>query len=305
MDYTVSPGLYALGDPGVRSEVLVTANYRMTFDLLRRESGDLNVWILVLDTRGINVWCAAGKGTFGTDELAARIASSRLSQVVDHRRLIVPQLGAVGVAAHEVKRRTGFEVIYGPVEAADIRVFLESGRKATPAMRRKNFPLSERAALVPMELVPAVKWAAIVTAFLALVGGFAGPGRFLGDAARSGLESAAFLAVALISGAVLVPVLLPWIPGRAFSIKGAVIGIAAAALIPMWTQSTDLRGGAWILFIVAISSFLAMNFTGSSTYTSLSGVKKEMNVALPAQLVAMVAGLVFWIGSVFFGGGQA
>ena len=106
-------------------------------------------------------------------------------------------------------------------------------------------------------------------------------------------------------GAVLVPVLLPWIPGRAFSIKGAVIGIAAAALIPMWTQSTDLRGGAWILFIVAISSFLAMNFTGSSTYTSLSGVKKEMNVALPAQLVAMVAGLVFWIGSVFFGGGQA
>jgi len=129
------------------------------------------------------------------------------------------------------------------------------------------------------------------------------PGRFLGDAARSGLESAAFLAAALISGAVLVPVLLPWIPGRAFSIKGAVTGIGAAAFILVWTQSTGLSGAAWTLFIIAFSSFLAMNFTGSSTYTSLSGVKKEMSMALPAQAVAVVAGFVFWIGTVFFSGG--
>jgi len=29
-----------------------------------------------------------------------------------------------------------------------------------------------------------------------------------------------------------------------------------------------------------------MNFTGSSTYTSLSGVKKEMKTALPLQIVS-------------------
>ena len=305
MDYTVPPGLYALGDPDARSEVLVTANYRMTFDLLRRAAGDLNAWILVLNTMGVNVWCAAGKGNFGTGELSDRIVSSRLSQVVEHRRLIVPQLGAVGISAHEVKQKTGFEVIYGPVEASDIRVFLEAGRRATSAMRRKDFPLSERAALVPMEVIPALKWAALAVVLMALVGGLAGPGQFLEDAARLGLESTVLLVMALISGSVLVPVLLPWIPGRAFSVKGAVTGMAAAALIPVWTQSASLKGASWTLFIIAVSSFLAMNFTGSSTYTSLSGVKREMNMALPAQLVALIAGFMFWIGTVFFGGGVA
>ncbi|UCG39725.1 MAG: acetyl-CoA synthase subunit gamma, partial [bacterium] len=154
MRYKVPPGLYALGEPEAGSEVLVTANYRMTFDLLRRSLQGLDVWILVLDTAGINVWCAAGKGTFGTEELAARVASSRLSDVVNHRRLILPQLGAAGVAAHELRRVSGFRVVYGPVMAADIPAFLAQDRRATPSMRRKRFPLSERAALIPMELVP-------------------------------------------------------------------------------------------------------------------------------------------------------
>ena len=37
---------------------------------------------------------------------------------------------------------------------------------------------------------------------------------------------------------------------------------------------------AWMLIIPAISSYLAMNFTGASTYTSLSGVKKDINEVL-------------------------
>src|SRR3972149_4169926 len=64
----VAPGLYALGAPGGDSPVLVTANYKLTFDVLRRDAAGLDAWILVLDTRGINVWCAAGEGTFGTEE---------------------------------------------------------------------------------------------------------------------------------------------------------------------------------------------------------------------------------------------
>jgi hypothetical protein len=305
MGFTVAPGLYALNDPDAGSEVLVTANYRMTFDLLRRAVGDIDAWILVLDTKGVNVWCAAGKGTFGTDELAARIISCRLSDIVDHKRVILPQLGAVGVSAHQVDRRTGFKVIYGPVEAADIRVFLETGKNAAPAMRRKTFLLRERAALIPMELIPALKWAVPAALLMALAGGFAGSGRFPADAVRIGLESAVFLVFAIVSGSVLVPVLLPWIPGRAFSIKGAVTGVAVASLILLWTHSAGLRGAAWTLFIVAVSSFLAMNFTGSSTFTSLSGVKKEMNMALPVQLVALVAGFVLWVGSLFSSGGPA
>jgi len=119
MNYRVDPGLYAIGEPTEESPVFVTANYKLSFDLLRRAVSSIHGWILVLDTLGINVWCAAGKGTFGTDELVDRIQSSGLADVVSHRKLIVPQLGAPGIAAHEVKRRSGFQVIYGPVRAED------------------------------------------------------------------------------------------------------------------------------------------------------------------------------------------
>ena len=92
MLYRVEPGLYAVGRPDPQSPVLVSANYKLSFDRLRRQLGGWDAWILVLDTKGVNVWCAAGKGTFGTDELVGRVESCRLAEVVAHRRLIVPQL---------------------------------------------------------------------------------------------------------------------------------------------------------------------------------------------------------------------
>jgi len=83
--YAVEPGLYALGSPTPDSHVLVTANYKLTFDIIRNSLKGRDVWILVLDTKGVNVWCAAGKGTFGTEELVNRIAITKLSEIVNHR----------------------------------------------------------------------------------------------------------------------------------------------------------------------------------------------------------------------------
>ena len=103
--YTVAPGLYAVGAPSLESPVLVTANYKLTFDKVRAECQGLDAWILVLDTRGVNVWCAAGKGTFSTRELEQRLLAVRLDQVVSHRTLILPQLGATGVFRSERAER--------------------------------------------------------------------------------------------------------------------------------------------------------------------------------------------------------
>ena len=110
MHYSVPAGLYAVGEPDSDSPVLVTANYKLSFDLLRRELSGRNLWLLALETFGINVWCAAGKRTFGTSELVNRIQKVQLERVVNHRVIILPQLGAPGVAAHEVKKATGFRV---------------------------------------------------------------------------------------------------------------------------------------------------------------------------------------------------
>src|SRR5512138_931586 len=115
MRYRVPPGLYAFGEPSAADPVLVSANYKLSFDRLRSVLTGRSGWILVLDTQGVNVWCAAGKGTFGTEELVRRIESCALDRVVTHRKLVVPQLGAPGVSAHEVHRHCGFRVVYGPV----------------------------------------------------------------------------------------------------------------------------------------------------------------------------------------------
>ncbi len=144
MNYRIHPGLYAAGKPDASSPVLVTANYKLTFDSLRKHLAGINTWVLVLDTKGVNVWCSAGKGTFGTEELIGRIQSVNLATLVKHRTVILPQLAAPGVAAHTVTARTGFKVIYGPVRAADLPKFLAKGLKADPGMRLVTFPFKER-----------------------------------------------------------------------------------------------------------------------------------------------------------------
>ena len=112
--------------------------------------------MLVIDTGGINVWCAAGKGTFGTVEIVKKIQSVDLESLVKHRKIMLPQLGAPGVHAHLIKKATGFSVLFGPIYARDIKAYLEAGYKSTPEMRCVRFPLKDRIVLTPMELVPAV-----------------------------------------------------------------------------------------------------------------------------------------------------
>lgn len=297
-DYKVVPGLYALNRPTPDSPVLVSANYKLSFDHLRSAARELDAWLLVLDTKGINVWCAAGKGTMGTAELAGRVRSSGLERVVSHRKLILPQLAAPGVAAHLVKKHCGFGVVYGPVLAQDLPAFLAAGGKADPAMRRVRFPLKARAVLAPVELVQALKaylWLLPALLLLAGLGGWFNGLGFWSGMGGAGPRAVAAMLLALIAGAVASPILLPWLPGRAFSLKGLWPGLAGAALLwALWSGPANVELLAWCLAVPALSSFLAMNFTGASTYTSLSGVKKEMRRAVPLQIAAAALGLGLW-----------
>jgi len=304
MHYGIDPGLYALGEPGQTSPVLVTANYKMSFDRLREALPGRNLWILVLDTKGINVWCAAGKGTFGTQELVSRIESSGLEKIVSHRELILPQLSGPGVSAHEVKRLSGFKVIYGPVRAADLPVFLET-RKAEPQMRSKTFNTWERTVLIPIELVSALKVGLIAMALFFVLSLLGNTGDGWTNAMNHGLFSASAVLMTILVGAAFTPLLLPWLPGRAFSVKGCSLGFLffASLLVFRWkdwvagTGRLEMLG--WLFLIPALSAYLAMNFTGASSYTSLSGVKKEMRWALPLEIGAAALGLGLWIGSNF------
>jgi len=288
MNYKINPGLYAVGKPDDTSPVLVSANYKLTFDVLRKELSGLDCWILVLDTKGINVWCAAGKGTFGTAELVNRIAKTGLAGIVSHRKLLLPQLGAPGVSAHEVARQTGFTVVYGPVRAKDIKAFIHSGCQATEEMRTVKFTAWDRLILTPVELVSAAKSSLLVFGILFLINLFA--------ARPFGLSDFLAYTGAVLVGTVLTPLLLPWIPGRAFAWKGWLLGLFWT-LVFIWYSGWLVPGffllaTGYLLVLPSLSAFLAMNFTGSSTYTSFSGVIKEMKIAVPLIALSSVAGIV-------------
>jgi len=309
MHYTVDPGLYALGKPDEKSPVFVTANYKMSFDRLRKAWPGRSAWILVLDTKGINVWCAAGKGTFGTEELVARIGASGLERIVSHREVILPQLSAPGVAAHQVRKRSGFKAIFGPIRSEDLPAFMDNGMKATAEMRVKAFTTWERVVLIPVELVAALKAALGIIPVLLLLSGFLGPAAFWTNVLGQGVFAAQALLTAVFAGAVLTPVLLPWLPGRAFSLKSVAPALFCALLLLLWRLSHGGTAGgllemiAWVLVILSVSAYLAMNFTGASTYTSLSGVKKEMRWFLPFQIGGGLVGLALWICSMVVGNG--
>ncbi len=305
--YLVTPGLYCVGNPDKTSEVLVTANFKLTFDHVRSQLKDLNAWILVLDTKGVNVWCAASMGTFATDELVRQIKRGCLEKIVDHHRVIVPQLGATGVSAGKVKKASGFKVVYGPIRASDIKAFLKNKRKADQDMRMVTFTLLERLVLTPVELNIAIKPAFITMAVLLLVSGI-GPDIFSFPTAFSrGFIAIAALFIGVITGTVITPALLPFIPVRTFAMKGIITGavLALAAWFLLSTTSIVLPVSSnaalvsLFLLIVTISSFLAMNFTGTTPYTSPSGVEKEMKMFIPAQLLSLVVASGFWIYAAF------
>lgn len=287
--HLVAPGLYRLGSPSHDSPVFVTANYTLSFDALRSSLGGVNAYILVLDTKGVNVWCAAGKGTFGTNELVERIEQAHLDQVVSHRKLILPQLGAVGVAAHIVKKMSGFSVEYGPVRASDIPEYMRLGA-VTKEMRRVTFKLLERLAVTLVEVKNYLAPMAASALLMYLAGGF----------------SAAIAAVsAFVAGILVFPALLPWLPSSNFSLKGFALGGAVAipfAAYALTGEAGWIQNVGWAAFYMLamppVTAFLALNFTGSTTFTSLSGVKREIEDYTPIMKKSFGIGMAMMIASI-------
>ena len=296
-NYRVTPGLYAVGTPGQESDVFVTANYKLSFDALRKNLAGVNGWILVLDTKGVNVWCAAGKGTFGTKELVNRIKLVLLEKVVNHKRLILPQLGATGVAAHNVKEETGFNVHYGPVRASDIKKFISDGYRADKEMRRVTFGFKDRIKLIPNDFMYGKFYLIGAIVIFFIISGLSSKGISYRNFAGEGGPAILNVFFAYISGIVITPMFLPYIPGRRFSLKGFYAGTLIFMLLMLLKSAGDnvFEMLSWFLIITAISSFLAMNFTGSSTYTSLSGVKKEMKISVPLQIGFALIGVILQV----------
>jgi hypothetical protein len=299
-NYRITPGLYCIGEPSTTSPVLVTANYKLSFDALRQELVGVNAWLLVIDTRGINVWCAAGKGTFSAEEIAYQVHKANLDQIVTHREVLLPQLSANGVAAHELKKLCGFRGRFGPILAANLPKFLQAG-EADEDMRTVTFTLRERAILIPLEICMLWKQLSVLALIIFILSGIS-PDFFSPTLAfNRGILLVFATLTAMFAGAVATPLLLPWLPFRQFWLKGAIMGSLASLLLLFigWQSLGDIEKIAICLWTVSGSAYLAMNFTGSTPFTSLSGVAREMRNGLIFQIGSVILALIFWIAGPF------
>lgn len=157
-------GLIAIGRPDSKSPVLLTGNFRLTVERVKRALRGIDAYLLVANSRGVNVWCAATGGLLTNHDVVSVIKTSGIERLVDHRMIVLPQLAATGIEGPAVQRRTGWRVVWGPVRAEDLPAFLDGGLTASPAMRGVEFPWSER-------LEMAVAWAfpiSLIAALLAL-----------------------------------------------------------------------------------------------------------------------------------------
>jgi ubiquinone/menaquinone biosynthesis C-methylase UbiE len=243
-------GLYRIGSPDRKSPVLVTGNYELTVRrLVSAIDGSVDCWLVVANSRGINVWCAAGGGHFTAEDVIAAIKTSGVTEVVNHHALILPQLCANGVDGWKIRKETHWGVHWGPVRASDIPAYLTAGRKKTEAVRHVAFPLKARLEMTTVTLIVYAIMLAIP--FVIFWRPYALP--LLGLTA----------VLAYFYG-----VFLPWIPGRDGLGKGVVL--AALTLIGLVTWSLGwghLSPGAllnWSLGLGFLAFFVGAEFQGMS-----------------------------------------
>ena len=154
-------GLIEIGTPDRHSPVLLTCNYHLTVERVKRSLRGLDCYLLVASSRGVNVWCAATGGLFTHHDVISALKTSGIESLVDHREVILPQLAAAGIEAQQVRQKTGWEVVWGPVYAQDIPVFLANRQQKTAGMRQVRFPLRDRIEM-------AAAWAFPISAIAAL-----------------------------------------------------------------------------------------------------------------------------------------
>jgi hypothetical protein len=277
----VATSLYRVGNPDRKSPVLVTGNYELTVRRLVRElDGRVNCWLVVANSRGINVWCAAGGGHFSAEDVISAIKTSGVSEVVDHHALILPQLCANGVNGWRIRQETGWGVHWGPVRASDVPAYLAKGRHKTDAMRWVTFLLRDR---LEMTIVSTIFFGVLLAIPFAVLWPH-----------LLGLTLGAMVVQAFAFG-----LLLPWIPGHDGLVKGIFLVAATVLAVVLWGQ----LAGDWPLSTYVnrslglgfLAYFVAGEFQGMSP---LMRGEANWDVEFAVGLLTLLA---YGASRVFFG----
>ncbi|MFX0056465.1 MAG: methyltransferase domain-containing protein [Promethearchaeota archaeon] len=304
----IEPGLYKSGNPTKESPVVVTANYELTYYTVMRAlaKDGLDAWVLVCDTNGINVWCAARGIHFNTDDVVQMIRLTRLGEIVNHKELILPQLSAAGMNPGMIQKRTGFRVRYGPVRIHDLSKWLEF-KKPRPKPRKMatvTFNLRERmeqsVSHIPF-LFAALLWRPVAI-FLVLLGIVnigsivAFPNLF---AAVISVTTALLLVfgqflVALIGNAFTLGLVFPILPSKGNSFWRRGLGFAAITLpiafaIMLLLQTHWTTIFVWMVAQFVMATSLTMDFSGMTSVSDPKVIRQEY----PNMILTLKVGIAF------------
>lgn len=235
-------GLLAIGNPDESSPVVVTANFSLTVRRVRRALRGQDLWLLVANSEGINVWCASAGGLLSANRVIDAIKVSGLAEKVRHRHVILPALSAAGIQRGTIEEQTGFRPHFGPVYAKDVPAYLAAGRRKTEAMCRFRFDLAHRLdMLVPMNF-PVYLVAAVVLAVF-------WPGYLLG---------ATILFWSAVTALYLLVNVLPGKTGWAQAALAASVVVLGWGAFDWATCGDPLRHWGWL--IAAMVVFFAAGF---------------------------------------------
>lgn len=162
MPFPCKTGLVKIGNPDGNSPVFLTCNFHLTVERVKRALRGIDCFLLIANSRGINVWCGSAGGHFTNHSVISVLKTSGIEKLVNHRNVILPQLAAAGIEAVAIQKKTGWRVIWGPVYAKDIPLFIENGFKKTPEIKEVRFPWKERVEM-------AIAWAFPISIVLAIL----------------------------------------------------------------------------------------------------------------------------------------
>lgn len=254
--FPTATGLRVVGQPGRDAPVLLTCNFDLTVRRVLRALEGIDAYLLVANSKGINVWCAACGGILNAHAVISVLKTSGIADRVDHRRLILPQFAAPGVDVRHVRQETGWRCTFGPAYAEDLPAYLSAGdpsRVLSADMRQARFPLSDR-------LQMAVMWAAPMS----LLAGI--PVAILSPRSLPGLLAliwAFTLTLYLFYGPVK-----RFVPGPVGLVKTVMLGLLGAAGVlayGLWLADWPAgRVAGWALAVLAVALVLGFDLEGTS-----------------------------------------
>lgn len=165
LPFPCKTGVIKIGNPDRNSPVFLTCNFHLTVERVKRVLRKMDCCLLVANSKGINVWCAATGGHLTDHSVISVLKTSGIETLVDHRKVILPQLAAPGVEAKTIQKKSGWKVVWGPVYAKDIPAFMRNELEKTEEMRETEFPWVQR-------IEAAIFWGfpiSIVAALIALL----------------------------------------------------------------------------------------------------------------------------------------